>query len=88
MLRVNISIPEELLKPLDEQCKELGYTRSEYLRELIRKGINEQILPSDIPQIKKNIEMTPDASLGKLPEGVYKMCKHGSQKGLCKFGCK
>lgn len=35
-MRVNISLPDKLLKDLDNYCKKNGFNRSEFIRHLIR----------------------------------------------------
>ena len=39
VIAIRINVPEELLKLLDEYCKENNYQRSEAIRELIRKEL-------------------------------------------------
>jgi hypothetical protein len=97
MVRINITIPEELLESLDLFAKDSGYNRSEYLRELVRRGILNQGMKID-PPVKKldnipaNIE--PKPSLSKQHQVVKplineELCEHGFKPTWCnKKGCK
>ena len=38
-MKILISIPDSLVKELDERCLAGGFSRSEYIRSLIRSGI-------------------------------------------------
>lgn len=44
MVRVNISISEEVLKELDKQAQSLGVSRSEYVRILVLKNSRSFLL--------------------------------------------
>ena len=81
VVRVNISLPEEILVQLDAAAKSFSMDRSEYIRSLVRTEYQAGFIT------KENVTET----LQKFPQlktkGI-KLCKHGSGPGLCKHGCK
>ena len=44
MAKVLLSLPDELLKRLDQHCQEFHYERSEYLRMIIRNSIFADVI--------------------------------------------
>ena len=93
MVRIHISLPEQLLAEIDTRCVHEGYNRAEFIREAIRNSI-EWVNEEPVREIKKKISTSPQKIEKKIkPEeipGVVKgveTCKHGYMIGLCKFGC-
>ena len=77
-MRVNVWIPDKLLKKLDKVVLKAGGTRSKYISDLINIQIGkvETIHPSEFKSKKHRIEKE---------EGFdYKPCKHGLDPSLCK----
>lgn len=81
MVRINITIPEELLESLDKFAEGSGYNRSEYIRELVRRGVLDQMVKAS-PAIRKK---PPTA---KEIKEAYKeqlnLCEHGAAPTFCK----
>lgn len=85
-MRINISLDEKLLKQLDDLCGKLHYTRSEYLRSLIRKeGFTERVYPG-IHEAEEEVKPSPVAQEGTPKKlNVGSLIKEQSKKPMfCK----
>jgi hypothetical protein len=75
-MRINIWIPDETLKLIDESCRQKGLSRSEYLVGCA--------IPTVAYTEKKEVPFGANVKLHQIEN----VCKHGSMKGVCKYGCK
>lgn len=68
-MRINIWIPDKLVKRIDENSKSLGMTRSEYMvmRALGEKKL-EEISPDQFKVVTDPIIIEPKIPAKKIPE--------------------
>ncbi len=100
--RLNITLTVEQWEQLDSYWKRKGYaSRSEFIRQALRNSMVEEpsdkivfakpLVPTKAEQKKyakeyKKVIKTPKQAK-KVAKSLPGTCKHGSKKGLCKFGC-
>jgi len=89
-MKVNIDLPNDMIKAIDVVANKNFYTRSEWIRVAIREkmGISpqgiqdkEEVSTDEIKEKKEKKINIP----GVVKGAVH--CKHGYMVGLCKFGC-
>lgn len=97
-MKILISIPESLVAIIDERCRVGGFSRSEYIRSLIRGSVPEIKFPNNpteapLPLEEFSKQFTKEEKR-KAREANEKMLKKpvkpkeqkGIVDGLCKHG--
>ncbi len=100
-MRVNISLPKELVGVMQDYCEKEGFTFSGLIHKLLKKehtALNQKAelermaYTSLGPGVYKKFVKTPkqakDAIKATTPSSGDRWCKHGMMKEVCKFGCK
>lgn len=102
MQRVNITLPDKLLKDLDNYCQENGFQRSELIRELLRgelypTGVDTTTDSGTItsyPKTKKEVEKQVEVKVSNPPPlqgkkgGTGMFCKtHKAMRVGQQFTC-
>jgi hypothetical protein len=97
-MKILISMPDSLVKDIQEICDDEKYERSEFIRMCVRQYIygscdfvkdvdyraNEKKTSTIPPEIEEEPSTPPE--IPGVVKGAIR-CKHGYFLGLCKFGC-
>lgn len=90
-MRVNIWILEHQLKKIDDYCDEHDIPRSKLLIKATLNSIDS--VEKKVNNEDKGVytQLTPKGkptlTIKDLKKATSNICKHGSMKGLCKYGC-
>ena len=98
-MRINIIIPDEDLRTLDDYCDRNGYKRSSFLVLAARRLMEQEIADprlKRVQEVPKPVQEKIDSEVNRVLHEVKKkqevkgseVCKHGRMKGLCEYGCK
>ena len=89
MRRLNINLYDDEYKYIKDRSEAERVSMNKVFQFMIRdelKGNDTKMTPKSMPRIIKTKDEIPALLTNSKQEP--NICKHGSMKGLCKFGCK
>lgn len=67
-MRIQLIIPDELIHQVDVYCTSKGYTRSEFVRQLMRASLYESVTEKEVQETIDALAGTREANLGIVPQ--------------------
>lgn len=68
-MRVNVAIPDDLLKKLDEAASSISISRSAYISIAVSQKIQQDSMMQDLPRLLRAYEETRMEALKNADEG-------------------